>query len=60
MPHSDRSNGLGIGLTGGAAVTGSLGTRAVAGRSYGDYYLIILAVVLAGYAIFGKTFAYLG
>ena len=26
----------------------------------GDYFLIVLAVLLMGYAIFGKTFAYLG
>jgi len=50
MPHGDRSDGSGIGASGAAA----------AARSYGDYYLIVLAVVLAGYAIFGKRFAYLG
>jgi hypothetical protein len=59
MPHGDGSDGLGIGMTGGAAA-GSLSAPAAVARSYGDYYLIILAVVLAGYAIFGKNFAYLG
>jgi O-antigen ligase/polysaccharide polymerase Wzy-like membrane protein len=29
-------------------------------RSSGDYFLVVLAIVLAGYAIFGKTFANLG